>query len=198
MVRYLLIVAQDQLNLRDYWTRWFAGVKDVQVTLDRRREERRQRVQPHEPERRCDDRRYQPGIGRELRSSGFAIIPQRRRVLVVEDNEIVRDAVAMMLHLDHYEVDTARNQAEGLRLLEQGSYDVIVSDLGKPNVDGPIFYRELKQRRPDALKRLIFMTGHAYAPEDRSFLQETGVPVLAKPFGPDDLQQAVRRVLAWT
>ena len=197
MVRYLLIAAKDRLDLQGYWTRWFAGTADVQVTVDRRQGERRQQVQPHEPERRRADRRYRPGFDRELRSSGFAIIPQRRRILVVEDNEIVRDAVAMMLYLDHYEVETARSRAEALRLIEQGSYDVIVSDLGSPHVDGPIFYNELKKRRPDASKRLIFMTGHAYAPEDASFLQETGVPVLAKPFGPDDLQQAVRRALAW-
>ena len=196
MARYLLIVAQYQVDLWNYWARWFAGDQGVQVTLDRRRGERRGHVHPYEPERRKGERRYRPGVDRELGSSGFAIVPQRRRVLVVEDHEIVRDAVAMMLYLDHYEVDTASNRAEALRLLEQVSYDAIVSDLGVPNVDGPIFYRELKQRRPDAVQRLIFMTGHAYGPEDAAFLEETGVPVLTKPFTPEELRQAVQRALA--
>ena len=196
IARYLLIVAQDQLNLRDYWTQWFAAVQGVQVILDRRLGERRTHVQPYEPERRRDDRRYQPGIDRELRSSGFAISPRRRRILVVEDNEIVRDAVAMMLFLDHYEIDTASNRAEALGLLERRVYDVIVSDLGLPNVDIPMFYQELKQRRPDALQHLIFMTGHTDNPEYASFLKETRVPVLAKPFTPEDLRQAVERALS--
>ncbi|MBI2552993.1 MAG: response regulator [Candidatus Rokubacteria bacterium] len=121
---------------------------------------------------------------------------QRRRILVVEDDDMVRDAVAMMLDADNHEVATASNRAEALRLLEQGSYDVIVSDLRIQNLDGPILYRELKQRRPDALKRLIFMTGHARASEYVDFLEETHVPVLAKPFSPEQLRDAVRRVLA--
>jgi len=119
---------------------------------------------------------------------------QRRRILVVEDDEIVRDAVAMMLHAEDLEVDTAGNRAEVLRLIEEGSYDVIVSDLRIPDLEGPIFYRELKRRRPDALQRLIFMTGSA--PGYTDFLEETGVPVLAKPFSAEDLRQAVQWVLA--
>lgn len=119
---------------------------------------------------------------------------QRQRILVVDDDEIVRDAVAMMLDADDREVDTAGNRAEALRLLEQGSYDVIVSDLRIPDLEGPTFYHELKQRRPEALQRLIFMTGSA--PEFVDFLEETGVPVLAKPFSAEELRQAVQWVLA--
>lgn len=196
MSSYLFVVARNRLDLRDYWTRWFARAQEIEVTVDRREGERRQQVEPHEPERRRSDRRYRPAIERDLRATGFAIIHQGRRVLVVEDSEIVRDAVAMMLYLDGYEVDTARNRAEAVELLEQGSYDVIISDLGDPDVEGPIFYQELKQRRPDTLRHLIFMTGHAYSPEDAGFLQEVGVPVLTKPFTPEDLQEAVQRALA--
>ncbi|MBI3624977.1 MAG: response regulator [Candidatus Rokubacteria bacterium] len=119
---------------------------------------------------------------------------ERRRILVVDDDAIVLDAVAMMLSADNHEVHTASNRAQVLSLLEQGSYDVIVSDLRIPELDGPTFYRELKQRRPDALQRLLFMTGSTPAFSD--FLEETQVPVLTKPFGAEDLRQAIRRVLA--
>jgi hypothetical protein len=57
---YLLIVAEDQPQVRDYLARQFAGVEKVRVLLDRRRGERRQRVRPWEPERRRGDRRQQP------------------------------------------------------------------------------------------------------------------------------------------
>ena len=106
---------------------------------------------------------------------------------------MVRDAVAMMLSADDHEVVTASTAAEALGFLEQGSYDVIVSDLRIPNMDGPRFYRELKQRWPGALSRIIFMTGHAEDPESARFLRETGVPVLAKPFTPERLRQAVQQ-----
>ncbi|KRT66148.1 MAG: histidine kinase, two-component system, NtrC family, sensor kinase [Candidatus Rokubacteria bacterium CSP1-6] len=120
-------------------------------------------------------------------------IGRQRRILVVEDDEMVRDAVAMMLRTDDHEVVTASTAAEALGLLERGSYDVIVSDLRIPYMDGPTFYREVKQRWPAALPRLIFMTGSAEDPESARFLRETGVPVLAKPFTPESLRQAVQR-----
>ena len=118
---------------------------------------------------------------------------RRRRILVVGDDEMVRDAVAMMLSADDHEVVTASNRTEALCLLEQGSYDAIVSDLRIPNMDGPGLCRELKERWPDIAGRLIFMTGHAEDPEYARFLRETGAPVLAKPFTPESLRQAVQQ-----
>ena len=106
---------------------------------------------------------------------------------------MVRDAVAMMLRADDHEVVTASTAAEALGFLERGSYDVIVSDLRLPTMDGRTFYRELRHRWPAALPRLIFMTGHAEDPVYGRFLRETGVPVLAKPFTPESLRQAVQR-----
>ncbi|MGH7262946.1 MAG: hypothetical protein ACREH7_03375 [Candidatus Rokuibacteriota bacterium] len=74
MATHLFIVAWDRPDLWDYWRRWFSGVEDVQVILDRRRGDRRQAARAHEPERRGAGRRSQPGIDEELRSLGFAII----------------------------------------------------------------------------------------------------------------------------
>lgn len=74
MVTHLFIVAWDRPDLWDYWRRWFSGVENVQVILDRRRGERRRVVEPHEPERRRGDRRRVPGIEGELQSVGFAIV----------------------------------------------------------------------------------------------------------------------------
>ena len=106
---------------------------------------------------------------------------------------MVRDAVAMMLRADDHEVVTASNAAEALGLLERASYDAIVSDIRIPNMDGPTFYRKLRERWPAALPRIIFMTGHAGDPDSTRFLRETGVPVLAKPFSPETLRRAVQQ-----
>jgi hypothetical protein len=57
---YLLIVTEDQPQVRDYLARQFTGVEKVKVLLDRRRGERRQRAMPYEPERRRGERRDQP------------------------------------------------------------------------------------------------------------------------------------------
>lgn len=74
MPRYLIVVARDQPALCDYLTRNFSGDAKVQVLLDRRRGERRQRVEPYEPERRRAERRRWPDIGRDLRYRSVVII----------------------------------------------------------------------------------------------------------------------------
>ena len=60
MGHYLLIVAEDQPQVRDYLARQFTGVEKVKVLLDRRRGERRRQVRPWDPERRRGQRREQP------------------------------------------------------------------------------------------------------------------------------------------
>jgi len=81
MARYLFIVPQDQAELHEHLRRDFSTDNEVQVHLDRRVADRRQRVEPHTPERRRADRRHQPGTDDAFRRVGFgAGFP----VLVVE------------------------------------------------------------------------------------------------------------------
>ena len=72
-VTLLFLVAWDRPDLWDYFRRWFSGIETVQVTLDRRRGERRKATQAHEPGRRRAARRRQPSLDDEVHSSGFAI-----------------------------------------------------------------------------------------------------------------------------
>ena len=81
MVRYLLIVARNQPDLWRYLKDNFAGDEKVEVILDRRRGERRQRVQLREPERRQGERRRQPSIDKDLTYRFFVIVRQEHGVL---------------------------------------------------------------------------------------------------------------------
>ena len=74
MARYLFIVGQDQLDLRDYFARWFSQVPEVEVVSDRRRGERRRGSQSYDPERRRMDRRFNLTVNEEIRQTGFAIL----------------------------------------------------------------------------------------------------------------------------
>lgn len=74
MAQYLFVVAQDKPDLCDYLRGWFSGIPTVQVMLDRRQAERRQRAEANEPGRRRVDRRTQKEIEAEIRQTGFAII----------------------------------------------------------------------------------------------------------------------------
>jgi CheY-like chemotaxis protein len=101
-----------------------------------------------------------------------------------------------VLEADGYEVETAANGLLALEKIQTRSYDVILSDLRMPELDGIGVYRVLARSRPALLSRLIFITGSTEQPEYRGFLAQTSVPVLAKPFNVVDLQDAIHQVVS--
>jgi len=120
-----------------------------------------------------------------------------KRVLVVDDQTPIRELVAAILSADGYSVETARDGADALRLLDaQSGYDLIVSDLKMPGLDGPSLYLELTRRWPDTRPHLLFISGFVDSPEYAGFLHGTKVQVLLKPFAVDDLSRAVSAILA--
>src|SRR6266849_2456997 len=120
---------------------------------------------------------------------------RRNRILVVDDEPLVTLLMAETLALVGHEVDTAKNGREALEKVSACAYDVILSDLRMPELDGVGLYRELDQRHPNLCRRIAFVSGTTQPVEYASFLEETGVPVLRKPFAIDDLQRLVQRLL---
>jgi two-component system NtrC family sensor kinase len=121
---------------------------------------------------------------------------QIKRVLVVDDQTPVRELVAAVLAADGLSVETARDGADALRLLDSAKrYDLIVSDLKMPGLDGPSLYLELTRRWPDTRPQLLFISGFVDSPQYSGFLQGTQVQVLLKPFAVDDLSRAVSSLL---
>jgi len=116
-----------------------------------------------------------------------------RRVLVVDDEPEVASVLADLLAADGHLVDTAASGQAALARLEDGSYDVILSDLRMPGLDGPGLYREVRRRDPGRARRFVFLTGDGLSPETRAFLDQVDARLtLSKPF---DLAE-VRHVLS--
>jgi DNA-binding response OmpR family regulator len=123
-------------------------------------------------------------------------VPPLKRVLVVDDQTPVRELVAAVLAADGHSVDTARDGADAVRLLDdRRPYDLIVSDLKMPGLDGPSLYLEVTRRWPDSGPHLLFISGFVESPEYAGFLQGTKAPVLLKPFAVDELSRAVSALL---
>lgn len=122
----------------------------------------------------------------------------RIRILVVDDEPLVAGLIAEVLASDGYEVDTAGNGREGLEQIAAHSYDLIVSDLRMPELDGVGLFRELERTQPALLRRLIFVSGTMEPAEYANFLEETKAPVLSKPFQVKALRQLVRQILCQT
>lgn len=118
------------------------------------------------------------------------------RILVVEDEPLLAQLMLELLADEGRAIDIAANGRIALEQLEEHAYDLILSDLCMPELDGVGFYTEVKRRRPDVVERMVFVTGTTEAPAYREFLAESGVPVLAKPFDVGALYEVVHRMLA--
>jgi two-component system NtrC family sensor kinase len=120
---------------------------------------------------------------------------QGRTILVVDDEPTVASILAQMLALDGHRVEVATNGAMALDKLQQQSFDLILSDMRMPELDGPGLYRQLACRYPKLLQQIIFLTGDALGPQVQAFLEQTQVPSLDKPFTLGGLRRVVHQVL---
>ncbi len=120
---------------------------------------------------------------------------RRALILVVEDDPLVAGVVTDLLETEGHTVEMARNGHEALEKIAAHSYDLIVSDLRMPKLDGVGLYRELERARPTLLGRLVFMSGGKALREYASFLEATHAPVLSKPFRLEELERFVQGAL---
>jgi CheY-like chemotaxis protein len=117
----------------------------------------------------------------------------RTRVLVIDDEELIREAIRRALGKE-CSVTLAASGREALGLLsdEAGGYDVILCDLLMPDVSGMDLYAETIRAAPALGGRFVFMTGGAFTPKARSFLENVGNPHLEKPIALAKLREIVR------
>ena len=119
----------------------------------------------------------------------------RARILLVDDDPMLTQLITDMLSLDGYHVETAPNGVAALEKVQGRRYDLILTDLHMPELDGAGLYRELTRRQAHPPRKIIFLTGTAGESESHRVVQETGLPVLRKPFNIIELLELVRKVL---
>ena len=117
-----------------------------------------------------------------------------RRILVVDDEPVVRRSLQLLLGLDGHDVETATASREALARLEQGAFDLVITDFVMPDMQGDELAARIKARRPKQAVGMI--TAQAEA------LRFTGnkVPgvdfMIGKPFRREELRAAVAAALA--
>jgi CheY-like chemotaxis protein len=114
---------------------------------------------------------------------------------VVEDEVEIAQMIAEVLGRDGHEILLASSGHEALARLDGQRFDLILSDLRMPDLDGPGLHRELAARAPELARRMAFVTGDVLTPDTGSFLDRAGLPVLEKPIDPHDLRLKVRSLL---
>jgi len=124
--------------------------------------------------------------------------PVRRgaRILVVDDDALVCAALRRILGADH-DVDVCLCARQALSRLANGAfYDVVLCDVMMPVMSGKDFHAEVAHAFPALARRMVFVTGGAFTPEARGFLDAIPNRRLDKPFDPDTVRAAVEATLA--
>jgi DNA-binding response OmpR family regulator len=119
------------------------------------------------------------------------------RILVVEASRELRALIADVLTADGHAVTSVAHGAEAIVLTAWPEFDLVLSDLTMPSIEGAHFYWEIGVRWPHLASRLICVTdGHDTGAIDHATLRAASVPFLVKPFLPEHLLDLVRRRLA--
>ena len=118
--------------------------------------------------------------------------PSPSKVLVVDDEEMIRDLLRTTLEDEGFKVTTAENGAEALKSLENGTFDVVVLDLKMPVLDGPSTLKSIRQQWPEL--PVIIATAVPESDLMAKTLPYTPVTVLAKPLDMDRLLIAVKMI----
>lgn len=122
--------------------------------------------------------------------------PATGRVLVVDDEPELTAMMRDALEAAGYEVAAAESAAVALALLDEARFDVVVSDLRMPDMDGRALWRAIRERHGELARRFIFVTGDTLSPLASDFRRESGADGLEKPFAASDLVQRVQRCCA--
>jgi DNA-binding NtrC family response regulator len=117
----------------------------------------------------------------------------RPRILVIDDEEIVRISCRKCLAPEGFEVDVAANGADGLRLAREHQYDLILTDLKMPDMDGMEFLLTMKGMRPEA--KVIMITGYSTVEHAEEATRLGAYNYIEKPFTPDALISAAKEAL---
>ncbi len=104
------------------------------------------------------------------------------RVLVVDDETAIVDAICEFLDLQNIKADKANDGQEALVLLGKNRYDAIISDIRMPGIDGPQLYERATAANPQYRSRFLFMSGDLVRDTTQSFVTSLNCACLAKPF----------------
>jgi CheY-like chemotaxis protein len=117
------------------------------------------------------------------------------RILALDDEPDLLEILVDVLEADGHAVDTAGAAAAALARVAAAAYDLVVSDVQMPGLDGLALYDAMVAADPRLARRYILVTGSGLTSAVRAFVDRTGVRVLHKPYDLRAVQAAVRAAL---
>jgi two-component system NtrC family sensor kinase len=117
-------------------------------------------------------------------------------ILVVDDEPGIAEVMKEVLTELGHEVTLAVNGLDAIEKIEAARFDLMLSDMRMPGMDGAKLFETLKERKSPLAQRLIFVTGDTVSADTREFLEGTGNRWLSKPFSVQQVVNTVNEVLS--
>lgn len=117
-------------------------------------------------------------------------MPEKISILIVDDEDSVRDSLYNWFIEDGYEVECAENAKQALSILESRNMDIILADIKMPGMDGLEMHRRIRSLNKDSI--VIIMTAFAAVDTAVQALKDGAYDYITKPFDPDDLSHLIR------
>lgn len=113
------------------------------------------------------------------------------RMLVIDDEEVVLESCRKIFSAEGFQVTCTTSPAEGLKLVADSSFDVILCDWKMPGFDGMDVLEELERRSPDST--VVMISGYPTVDRATEALKRGAMDYVAKPFTPEEIVEAVRK-----
>jgi len=117
----------------------------------------------------------------------------KRKVLVIDDEQVVLDSVSKILTAENYEADVTLRGREGLDWALERQYDIVLTDILMPDIGGMRVLKYIKRAKPSL--PVVIITGYATVKSAVQAIKLGAADYVEKPFTPDELLKAVNSAL---
>lgn len=121
---------------------------------------------------------------------------KKKKILIVEDEPIIGLVCTRVLAKHNFAVDVVENGLVAMKKLENNHYDICLSDVRIPEMNGMELYKYLKESFPLLADNTVFMTGDGVSSDIQLFMEQNNAKCILKPFTPEELDSAIGELSA--
>lgn len=118
------------------------------------------------------------------------------KILVIDDEEIVRRSCSRTLSPLGYDVSLTQSSLDGLKMIDNEEFDLVLTDIKMPDMDGIEVLKQVREKFPEM--KVIIMTGYQTVENAVKSVQLGAFDYIEKPFSPDELISSVSKALGRT
>lgn len=118
-----------------------------------------------------------------------------KRVLIVDDSESIREAVGFTLESAAYSVEKAVDGLDALKKLNASAFQLVITDLHMPNMDGINLIKEIRSRKEFQFLPILFLTTESQLARKEEARSAGATGWVVKPFVPEKLVSVVQKLI---